>query len=174
MASQQQSSYTPVQFRDAWRTPPGVFNYLNSTYNFDIDLAADEENARCQTYFTERYNALDFDWYRCGQSGWCNPPYSRQQAFIDKAIEQAKRGFITVMLIPCFNGQAYWQKIYDSGAHVTNIIGRLSFLSPCDYVSAGKQIRKGDPAPGNTSGSCIIQFGGNRVLPLYLLRENMS
>lgn len=175
MASQQQSSMTPTEFRDAWRTPPYLFHWLNKQFNFDIDLCADKENKLVHSYISVQSDSLTVDWHKLGKVGFCNPPFSNQWGFINKAIDEAMRGFVTVMVLPCFNGQAYWKHVYDH-AEVTNIVGRINYLSPCDYtrvVNKKKvQVKKGQPVPGNTSGTCIVVFGATLARD-YVMRTDM-
>lgn len=180
MARQQDSSMTPQEFRDAWRTPAFVFKYLHSIFNFDVDLAADEKNAKLPVFLDS--HATQIDWSLLGAVGWCNPPFSQQAEFIAWAISQAEKGFVTAMLLPCFNGQGYWGQIYEN-AFVTQCIGRLPFESPCDFEriikTRGKPdrielVKEGDPLPGNTLGSCFVQFGGVRRLPEIIYRDDMK
>lgn len=172
MGSQQQASNTPEDLRDRWRTPQFVFDYLNEIYHFDVDLAASPENAKCLMFcefVSESANSLTVDWSHWGEVGWLNPPYSNVEPFVLKAIEQARSGFITVLLIPSFNGSAIWEKIYDNGFDC-NTIGRLSFLAGGDFGN----VREGEPVGGNTSASCIVQIGGVNKLPRYLVRDAMK
>lgn len=174
---------TPLEFRDAWRTPPGVFNWLDDRFNFDVDLCADKTNALVSIYMDKDFDALTDSWHLYGDTGFCNPPYSQQKDFVNAAVQEAGLGFTTVMLLPVFNGQSFWEQIFDN-ATVFPIIGRLSFLAPCDFEQRVKvkgeevikQIKENDPLQGNTSGSRIVVFGD--ATPLagyeYLLRDEMK
>ena len=71
-------------------TPDFIFEYAeemcgnpDKDFKFDIDLAADSENTKCEKYFTKDDNAMFQDW---GKYNWCNPPYSNIEPFIEKAI----------------------------------------------------------------------------------------
>ena len=35
-----------------WETPQDLFDKLNEVFNFDIDVCALKENAKCEKYFT--------------------------------------------------------------------------------------------------------------------------
>lgn len=48
---------------DEWSTPQDFFDTLNAEFEFQIDAAATSTNAKCQSYFTVRENALERDWF---------------------------------------------------------------------------------------------------------------
>jgi phage N-6-adenine-methyltransferase len=62
------SSATPE-----WSTPQDFFDKYHAIYNFELDVAATPENAKCPAYFTKETDGLKQDWgtRRC----WMNPPY---------------------------------------------------------------------------------------------------
>ncbi len=47
---------------DMWSTPQTLFDELDKEFNFDIDVCASPENAKCDTYFTEADNGLFQKW----------------------------------------------------------------------------------------------------------------
>ena len=105
--------------KDSLRTPQYIMDWLAKRYTFDIDLAASHNNGWCDTYFTKEDDALSKNWIKYGKIGFCNPPYSKAKGmkignvdlFVNKAIEQTKLGFTTVMLIPELNGEARTKNI---------------------------------------------------------------
>ena len=60
--------------KDDWETPQELFDKLNAIYNFTLDTAASDENAKCKDYYTIKEDGLKQKW-----SGrvFCNPPYGR-------------------------------------------------------------------------------------------------
>ena len=58
--------------KDDWETPQDLFDKLNAEFNFDIDVCASKENAKCERYYSEEDDALSKEW-----KGYCfmNPPY---------------------------------------------------------------------------------------------------
>lgn len=60
---------------DEWQTPGWLYDRLNAHYKFDLDMAANEDNSRCDKYcinaFKEKSQIVLY------QAVWCNPPYSR-------------------------------------------------------------------------------------------------
>jgi len=166
MASQQQSSTTPAEVRDEWRTPPFVFQYMNRVYNFRRDLAASEANTLVHNFFDKEENGLAVDWQEFGGPGWCNPPYSNIDVWLVKAIDEARKGFTSVFLIPTPNGEdRYGAHVFDVASEVIFITGRLAFLRP-----------DGAPVSGNTRGSCFVVYRGHDLGSTryrHLLRDAM-
>lgn len=39
-----------------WETPQELFDELNNEFNFTIDVAANESNAKCKRFYTEAEN----------------------------------------------------------------------------------------------------------------------
>lgn len=140
-------STTPKLKRDSWSTPQYIFDWLNSNHNFDVDLAADASNSKVNTFYSVYASALDQDWHEASSVGFCNPPYSSISPWVKKAIDEAKKGFTTVMLIPTPNGESYYQNLFDNANELIFITGRLSFVN-----------YQGDPQSGNTRGSCVAVF----------------
>lgn len=150
MPSQQQTSQTPIDSRDEWRTPRFVFDYMNRAHRFDIDLAASKDNHLCVTHITRETDALQASWAARGHRGWCNCPYSGIDPWLSKAVEEAKQGFTSVFLIPTPNGEdRYGTNVFNVASEVIFITGRLAFLRP-----------DGTPVSGNTRGSCFVVYRG--------------
>ena len=47
---------------DNWATPQEFFDELNREFHFDLDPAADENNHKCDKYFTVKENGLLQSW----------------------------------------------------------------------------------------------------------------
>ena len=58
--------------RDNWETPQGVFDELDEEFGFELDVCADEGNAKCERYYTEEEDGLGKEWEGVC---WMNPPY---------------------------------------------------------------------------------------------------
>lgn len=61
---------------DEWATPQEFFDELNGEFHFTLDPAANEENHKCETFFTKEQNGLTCPWG--GHTVFCNPPYGRE------------------------------------------------------------------------------------------------
>lgn len=133
---------------DDWLTPPEVFEPLHAEFDFDIDLTASAGHERLPLYFTPEVDALTRSWSALPWTGWCNPPYSNDGAFVKKAYEESLLGFTTVLLVYAKTDVKWWHKyVLPFADEVRYIEGRVRFLLP-----DGTQ---GAPAP---KGSAIIVF----------------
>lgn len=45
-----------------WGTPQAFFDNVNNEFHFDIDVCANDDNAKCKKYFTEEIDGLSQDW----------------------------------------------------------------------------------------------------------------
>lgn len=64
---------------DNQSTPQWLFDFLHDLFDFDIDVCASAENAKCDVYFdgTPESDGLLSRW--SGEMHWCNPPFSRPE-----------------------------------------------------------------------------------------------
>lgn len=109
---------------DVWATPQGFFDRLNAEFHFDVDVCANDDNAKCKRYFTERTNGLLQKWEG---NVWMNPPYGREIAeWIQKAYESAQEGATVVCLIPARTDAGWWHDYCMSG-EIRFVRGRLKF-----------------------------------------------
>lgn len=155
--------------KDTWATPQYLFNWLNSIYDFDVDLCASSENAKTKCFFSAEDDGLSQAWSDEVGVGFCNPPYSDIKPWIVKAMDEANKGFTTVMLIPTPNGESHYHEIFVHATSITFITGRIAFYNPHlkKYVS------------GNTRGSCVVEFSRNfnHDMPIqinYIQREALK
>lgn len=77
---------------DDWATPPDFYNKLDDEFHFDFDPCPLSHN-------TDEWDGLKIEW---GERNFINPPYSRKlkEAFVKKALEEARKGKLCVLLIP--------------------------------------------------------------------------
>lgn len=47
---------------DVWATPQNFFDKLNDVFNFDLDVCALPENAKCDRFFSPEDNGLNQEW----------------------------------------------------------------------------------------------------------------
>ena len=86
---------------DNWATPQWLFDQLDAEFGFTLDVCADDQNAKCDTYFTRDQNGLLQPWH---VRVWCNPPYGRVIAdWVAKAAEYAQGGGACGYAAPCQN-----------------------------------------------------------------------
>jgi phage N-6-adenine-methyltransferase len=133
---------------DEWATPACVYQPLDAEFHFDIDLCANEMNAKCKQFITHERNSLTVEWHDVGKTGWCNPPYTRgkARAFVEKAIAEAAHGFTTVLLLPSrTDTKLFHELLWDRNTHcarrgvsVRFMQGRVTFvgaLAPAPFPS---------------------------------------
>jgi phage N-6-adenine-methyltransferase len=78
---------------------------------FDLDVAANNDNAVAPTWYTLNDDGLEGVW-----SGrvWCNPPYSDIRPWVEKACRSARRCDVIAMLLPANRTeQAWWQDLIE-------------------------------------------------------------
>lgn len=109
-----------------WETPIEFFDKVNEEFNFDIDVCAIPQTAKCEKYYTPDIDALKQEW-----SGvcWMNPPYGKDiKIWIKKAYEESLKGAIVVCLIPSRTDTTYWHEfIFPYASEIRFIKGRLKF-----------------------------------------------
>jgi phage N-6-adenine-methyltransferase len=90
-----------------------------------LDVCATDENAKCRKFYTRDQDGLRQRWSR---SNWMNPPYGKNIAlWITKAYSEAKKGNLTVALLPA-RTDTRWFHQYIYRRHRTKFIkGRLKF-----------------------------------------------
>ena len=109
-----------------WETPIDFFNKLDSIFKFELDVAASDDNHKCDRYYTEETDGLAQDWEGVC---WMNPPYGRHQIkWIEKASEEANKGATVVCLIPARPDTKVWHNIiFPKASCIAFIKGRLKF-----------------------------------------------
>jgi site-specific DNA-methyltransferase (adenine-specific) len=154
---------TPVKGNNNWSTPQWFFDYFNKLYGFQVDLAANEDNTKCEEWFDETQNSLIQDWHNIEGWCWCNPPYGHQlHNWLEKAYNEMKLGAKICMLTIASTGAAYWEKFIINKVKIVNfIIGRVPFVLPDGTIKEGAMY----------DSAVIIfdkDFGRTEYKPLYL------
>ena len=107
-----------------WETPQAFFDTLNAIFEFNLDVCATKENAKCSRYFTLNDDGLTQTW---AGTCWMNPPYNRQiKKWVKKAYESALDGSTIVCLLPARTDTKWWHT-YCERARYLFISGRLKF-----------------------------------------------
>lgn len=109
---------------DLWATPQDFFDKYNAIYNFDLDVCATDQNAKCKKYFTKDDDGLNQEWHgNC----WMNPPYGREIIkWMKKAYESNLTGATVVCLVPARTDTKWWHE-YAMKGQIEFIRGRLKF-----------------------------------------------
>lgn len=107
--------------KDDWETPAWLFEYFNTKYNFGLDAAASLDNALCKKYFTEEDDALKQSWRGYGNV-FVNPPYSLNQKFIEKIIDELDGIFTVCALVPSRTDTRWFHDL------VLNLVDEIWFI----------------------------------------------
>lgn len=121
---------TQVMFssvKDDWTTPDGLFCDLAREFNFTVDAAASNTNAKCNYYWDKQTDGLAQEWK--GHTVFCNPPYGREIGkWVRKGYQEGhKPGTTVVMLIPARTDTAWFHEYIHNKAEVRFLRGRLKF-----------------------------------------------
>ncbi len=111
---------------EEWETPNYVFSMLNKEFDFQIDVCATSENAKCNVFFDKSVDGLKREWspFRC----WMNPPYGKNiSKWMKKAFEESQRGSLVVCLIPSRTDTKWWHDWVMKASEIRFIAGRISF-----------------------------------------------
>jgi phage N-6-adenine-methyltransferase len=110
--------------RHDWETPQALYDLLDSEFQFDLDVCASDDNAKCATWFTEREDGLSQPWTG---TCWMNPPYGDEIVkWVRKAWESAQNGATVVCLVPARVDTGWWWN-YCRFGEVRFLRGRLRF-----------------------------------------------
>lgn len=115
--------------------PMEEFAPLQSRFQFTIDAAAAEHNAKLPRFFSESECGLTASW--AAERVYCNPPYSDIGPWCRKAWSE-RLADVTVLLLPANRTeQRWWQETIEpyrdrTGSVLTTefLPGRLRFLKP--------------------------------------------
>lgn len=100
---------------DVWATPQDFFEKLDRVFNFDLDVCALPENAKCERYFTPEIDGLKQEWTG---TCWMNPPCGKEIIdWVAKAAETASKGYTVVALVPV-RTDARWFQYYCLGREI--------------------------------------------------------
>ena len=110
-----------------WETPQELFDLLSDIFGgFDLDVCANENNAKVDRYFSPDDDGLSRDWTgKC----WMNPPYGREIGkWVRKARgEYKKHHSLVVCLVPARTDTRWFQDNVVDATMIVFIRGRLGF-----------------------------------------------
>lgn len=109
---------------DLWATPQETFDKYHAVHNFNLDVCATPDNAKCKNYFTPEVDGLKQQWQGIC---WMNPPYGREIGlWMKKAYESSRQGAKVVCLVPARTDTKWWHE-YAMKGEIEFIRGRLKF-----------------------------------------------
>ena len=155
---------------DEWETPQALFDVINSVCQFNRDVCATDDNAKCAQYWTQQTNGLNELWQgRC----WMNPPYGRAIShWMKKVFEESHKQYcdLVVCLVPARTDTAWWHD-YALQGKVLFFRGRLKFINRAlpSYREDGKFKMSGAPFP-----SALVIHGNNKDEIWSCLRQRLT
>ena len=112
-----------------WGTPKDLFDSLDNQFHFTLDPCANDQNHKCEKYFTEKQDGLKQDW--AGERVFCNPPYGRDVSkWVKKCYDETNDGNcrLAVMLLNARTDTRWFHEyIYHKADEIRFIKGRLQF-----------------------------------------------
>jgi site-specific DNA-methyltransferase (adenine-specific) len=109
---------------DLWATPLDFYETLSKEFNFTLDPCANEENHKCQKYFTKEQDGLSQNWDN--EIVFMNPPYGKEISKWVKKASEAKGG-VVVCLLPARTDTRYFHDYIYNKSEIRFIRGRLKF-----------------------------------------------
>jgi site-specific DNA-methyltransferase (adenine-specific) len=125
-----------------WQTPDWLFNQLHLTYNFKLDAAASDQNAKCEQYYTVDTDGLKQSWERWT---FCNPPFSHIKQWVKKAVVEQEQGKYSVVVAPMLGMTAGWYKEVRQYCKTIVLSPRVAFV--------------GDEKQSPNGGTMLLEFG---------------
>lgn len=111
--------------RKDWETPQSFFNELDKEFNFNTDVCAVAENAKCRHFFNPEQDGLKQEWKG---TCWMNPPYGREIGkWVKKAHEEAQKGATVVALLPARTDTSWFHDYIYNKHEIRFIRGRIKF-----------------------------------------------
>lgn len=109
---------------DQWATPQDFFDKLDAEFHFEVDVCADQYNAKKGLFYSIEEDGLAQEWKGVC---WMNPPYGREIGnWMRKAYESSTGGATVVCLVPARTDTAWWHD-YAKKGEIRFIRGRLKF-----------------------------------------------
>lgn len=128
-----------LSLSDEWETPKDVYDQLCYGYGVfpELDVSATKENKKCEMWLSEKDDSLKKEWTKYGTTSivnvvdvWCNPPHSKTEAFVRKAIREWKKYNMNIMMIIPANSicTKYAEQCIEPHAEYHPIFFRPKFL----------------------------------------------
>jgi phage N-6-adenine-methyltransferase len=134
---------------DAYETPQDRFDEWNAEFNFDLDAAADDNNHKCDEYFTIETDGLKQSW--AGRRVFANIPFSAVDDWLCKAEEEQNSAQIIVILVKADTSTQWWHDHWEQPE--IRFLKRIQFVPPPGWEearrAAGKSEKIGSPNMGH-------------------------
>jgi phage N-6-adenine-methyltransferase len=131
--------------RDDWATPPELVTAIARKLDlrFALDTACESHNAiagvRAVCAVDRGADGLAIDWdmsIDCARLGarshrdaaWCNPPYSKLRAWLDKCAREGERCNVVALIPARTDTHAWHESVMPSACRVLLLKGRVKFV----------------------------------------------
>jgi phage N-6-adenine-methyltransferase len=98
-----------------------------------FDLAANDQNTVCPSYFDEDMDSLIQDWHKLSGNLWLNPPFGDIDNWAEKCAKESAGGAKIFMLVPASVGSNWYMNFVEPYAYVLGLNPRLSFDGVAPY-----------------------------------------
>ena len=154
---------TDSEARQEWETPDDFFRVVDEEFQFQIDVCATAENAKCDDYIGPMGDegAIMIDALYSGtpwlpshlRRAWCNPGFAEVYPWMEKAYSEAQQAYdaiVVVMAIPSFSTK--WWRDWAMKASEIRLLGgrRVQFKAP-----------PGIKQSSNSRENCLVIFRPN-------------
>jgi phage N-6-adenine-methyltransferase len=114
--------------REDWETPPDLFARYHAEFDFNLDAAANAENAKVAAYLSEEQDAMN-PAQRWTSRVWLNPPYGKDIGkWIEKAYHESQLvGSTVVCLVPA-RTDSWWWHDYALKGEIRYLRRRVKFV----------------------------------------------
>jgi phage N-6-adenine-methyltransferase len=136
--------------------------------DFVIDLAAEEDNAVCDLYYSKEDDALRQTWAIGPGWNWLNPEFGTITPWVERAWTELRTRDLqpqTAVLVPAGVGSDWWRDWVHEKAAVLLLNGRLCFIHDWQHTidPATEKAGKGPPrfysqAPLYPKDCCLLLY----------------
>jgi site-specific DNA-methyltransferase (adenine-specific) len=122
--------YMPPSQSVEWGTPQELFDTLNEEFDFTIDVAASDKNAKCERYYTKEQDGLKHSW--SNERVFMNPPYGYGLKFwVKKAFDEihalTNGAELVTAILPSSTDVSWFHDYIYGIAEIRFIRGRVKF-----------------------------------------------
>jgi len=138
--------------RDEWGTPVWLFSFWDRAIGgFHLDACASFLNRKVNNWYSleNGHDGLKLPWEKWT---WCNPPFSQLSQWLDKAIEEKKKGNSSVVIAMARTDSEIFHYARNNATEIYLVEGRVSFLDP----------ETQEPTGSPTNGIVIFLFDANQ------------
>lgn len=105
-------------------TPQDYYNKLQVEFGFTLDPCANDQNHKCEKYYTKETNGLEQNWDN--ERIFMNPPYGREIGKWMKKLSETEAP-VRVALVPARTDTKWFHDYVVGKAEIRFIRGRLKF-----------------------------------------------